>query len=1182
MTTGFARRRGALLLSSAAMALGFASAAHAQDASIRPADLLDEKTPHSAQLDLSSIVRSQDLLDEKTPHSARLDASTIRNVRIFEPEPQILIANPETPAQAVDRTNITGVGQMIVDSGGGSVGLCTGSLINPRTVLFAAHCVNSRAATEYGQGSGGVGIGFGFQADNLPATINWLLANVGGRPNPLQYQSNPGQAFYNVNQVVYNPLSLEPAARSFLYGDVALATLDTPAVGIPTWALLFSQLPQPAQITAAGTGYNVQITGYGGIGTGQQGQTSGSDFRRRSAENVIGALTSIEAFEGFLFGRGDQPDLRQNLYWIDFDDPRRGLTGASPFDFNAFRDNARTREGTTAPGDSGGPLILQGLSKPVVAGVLSGGYSRFFTGQPANSYGTVSFYQPLYLYWDYIVANNPYRYVTALAGDGRWADPSRWVTTLDPNYQILGANGQLANGVPNDLGQRKAGTSGQFGEACFQTRTSSECRNFATGQDRLEDKPIGTAGDGMGYATITDEFGMTTSTPATAQVVDKAADPEAQAEGDARAQALPPATIANGLPGATNFVPNNVDPNRRTGAIGRYFDVTLGAAGTTTLDIGVTIDRFALNNAGARLNITSAGSLTSLIDVTQMSGVMQVDGTLTSRGDYLAMGGGIVGSGRINAPFTTAVAAAISPGTQGGIGTLTFGGNLILASASSVVIDLGPNGTSDRIAVVATQTNAGGQPLNGQVNIGGRIAFGATTGYQIRAGDFYTVLTAAGGRFGTFQTPGSISAILTPTLEYTTNAVNVRVTAGLYRNVVDQSSPVQSAYARLLDQNRSNSAALSALFVPLDLADAATIRSTLDSLAPRTETLKTSLAVAAVDNMSRFHRERIAFLKPGDMGGSLAVIGKPVETASLALTAMPGQEQVASDSGSTVVTEGVLPETVSAFIAGGYIDGSGRPMRFARPAAGRDQFDGFYVAAGIETEVGDNAAIGFSMSYTDIDGETGVAGQTASGRLVMGTLYGKLQQNMLYVDAQIGAGLFDARTRRDVGIVGTAYSLRSEDDLLAVTSEVGVGADLGGEAIRFGPRVAFRSSYLDFSRTVETGGGPALGIQRESLSSAQIRAGAQLSGRGRIRPYLSGAYVHDFLDQPEFFGANFVAGVGPQAFFALGGQDKNWFEVSGGLAADLGAVELSIGADTTFKRSDVRNQSYRGAIKFRF
>src|SRR6476620_6311097 len=78
----------------------------------------------------------------------------------FDPElaPQIVIANPGTSTTARDPVNVNGIGQVVVDQGGGFVGLCTGSLINPRTVLFAAHCVNTRTATQYGAGGGGTPI----------------------------------------------------------------------------------------------------------------------------------------------------------------------------------------------------------------------------------------------------------------------------------------------------------------------------------------------------------------------------------------------------------------------------------------------------------------------------------------------------------------------------------------------------------------------------------------------------------------------------------------------------------------------------------------------------------------------------------------------------------------------------------------------------------------------------------------------------------------------------------------------------------------------------------------------------------------------------------------------------------------------------------------------------------------
>lgn len=95
------------------------------------------------------------------------------------------------------------------------------------------------------------------------------------------------------------------------------------------------------------------------------------------------------------------------------------------------------KEGITAEGDSGGPLVIdRAFAKQVVIGVLSGG-SRYFNAQASGSYGTSSFYQPLYLFWDYVAAANPYRYVNAVAGDGAWTDPNHWVTVADPSYQIL-------------------------------------------------------------------------------------------------------------------------------------------------------------------------------------------------------------------------------------------------------------------------------------------------------------------------------------------------------------------------------------------------------------------------------------------------------------------------------------------------------------------------------------------------------------------------------------------------------------------------------------------------------------------------------------------------------------------------------------------------------------------------
>jgi outer membrane autotransporter protein len=283
-------------------------------------------------------------------------------------------------------------------------------------------------------------------------------------------------------------------------------------------------------------------------------------------------------------------------------------------------------------------------------------------------------------------------------------------------------------------------------------------------------------------------------------------------------------------------------------------------------------------------------------------------------------------------------------------------------------------------------------------------------------------------------------------------------------------------------------------------------------------------------------------------------------------------------------TSANLPDTVSVFIAGGYLDGESASMATAIPFGGEDKFDGYYAAVGVEAELGENAGLGFALSYTDIDGTTRGAAQNAAGKLFQGTLYGKYQtESGLTLDTQVSAALFRATTDRTAVLGPTVFRLQSKDDTLALSGEVGLGQSFALGSIGVGPRVAVRSSLIDFTPTVETGGAPALAFDRGRYNSVQGLAGLTLSGGSMgFRPYASAYYVHEFQDQPGSFGANFVGGVGLPAAFALAGTDKNWFEASAGIAFGSENFEISLGADTTFKRKDVSNQSYRGTVTFRF
>lgn len=1119
--------------------------------------------------------------------------------------PNITINNTLTPTDARDPVNITGIGQIVTDGGGGSVGLCTGSLINPRVVLFAAHCVNTRAATAYGAGSGGVGIAVGFEtntranaAGQPDELVNWLL---GAGAGPGQFQTNRAQQLYNIEQVFWNSASTAPASCTgptscFLEADIATAVLDAPTRGVPTWALLFSPLTAPTAINpATGTGYHVSISGYGRFGTGTTGQNGGNDFRRRSAENMLGALTSINARNLFLFGTAGSPSRPQPLYWLDFDDPARGTATANPRDFNGFRDNALPREGLTGPGDSGGPLILdQTFSRSVILGVLSGG-STFFAGQPGGSYGTMSFYQPLFLYWDWIVANNPYRYVTANAGNRNWEDATAWVTTLDPAYNII-SGGALVNGIPTELGGTNVATGPNFGEVCFQSTLNSaaapatnECQNLATGASRngVPNTPSGTSESSpVLNAIITDvsapdniaiTVNDTVLQPGGATIGrgDIVAVDSPTAEPGYRDGPLPVPSILNGLPGATNFVPNNVAGVRATGVAGRYFDVTLRNAGIVTLNSAVTIDRFTILGASSQLTVNAGASMNSLIDIMHGTGIVQNNGTITTGGDYLFTSGLLGGTGRINTPFLSSVMGNFAPGTLGTTGTLTIGGNLVMSSGSTYAVDLGPVGASDVLAVVAN----GGS--GGLANIGGRVIISATGGHTIRNGDVHTILTAQNGVTGTF-TSSALSAILRPEFTYTANAVQLRIAAGNYVDVAT-GSPVQRAYAALLDRNRGN-AAVSTLHDILDMQSAGTIQATLDSWAPRGEPLKSAIGTTALDNMNRFYRSRLAGMDIANgLGGTIATVGSPTDAmARLSYRANPNRE-ASLGGGQDSETPNALPETMSAFFAGGYLDGKSSSMATAIPFGGDDKFDGYYLAAGIETELGENAAIGFGLSYTDIDGTTDGVAHDAQGQLYQGTLYGKLQSNAgITLDTQLSAALFRAKTERTAVLGLSSFELQSQDDALAISAEVGLSKQFDLGTIQFGPRAAMRASRIEFTPTVERGGPMALAFDRGQFDSLQGLVGFTLGGGMKFRPYASAYFVHDFEDKPAAFGANFVSGVGLPAAFALAGQDKNWFEVSAGIGFGSETFQLSLGADTTVGRNDVSNQSYRGSVTFRF
>lgn len=619
------------------------------------------------------------------------------------------------------------------------------------------------------------------------------------------------------------------------------------------------------------------------------------------------------------------------------------------------------------------------------------------------------------------------------------------------------------------------------------------------------------------------------------------------------------------------------------------FDISATAAGATIKTLsGVANSSVALGNQTLTLS-SASGSYNGIISgvgggltlsagtetltgintytgaTTVNGGTLLVDGSIASSSGLTVNSGGTVGGTGTLPSTTIAGGGTLSPGPP--IGTMSVQGNLAFAPTSTYRVDISPT-TADRTNVTGTAT------LNGTVHV-------VPQAGTYTQGTTYTVLTATGGRIGTFSALTIESAFLCACLSYDANNVYLTIfNKGVTFPQVGQTSN-QVATAAAVEQLGPGNA----IYDVIVLASAAQARAAFDQLSGEIHASTASALLAD----SHYVRDAVSGRLRQSYRSSKGSFALDGSGPAVAYARETSDHPAASFAARAAVTpaERVTATWAQAIGAWGRNAGDGNAATLSRSIGG--------FVSGIDTTFNDMMRLGVAGGYTR--SSLHVDERISSGAIdnYHLALYGGAQFGALGMRVGVANTWHDIETSRNIAFAGgescCASSFRDsvKGDYRARTlqafGELGFGLAVAGAAIEPFANAAYVGIRSD--AFTESGGAAALTASGQSSDAVFTTLGTRAAIRGALADGTTitarGAlgWRHAFGDLAPGMTLAFASGGTP---FTIGGismaRDSALIETGFDLHFAPGAV---IGLSYTGQLSArLTDHAVRGALTWRF